>query len=318
MLRTYDGCVARAEQLLADGFGTKQAQANAKYFAQLAYEILANRIKDALRADGVIRDFQWNRAYDELPYSLAHWNEKQKERTFPHGFTFRTYGEKPLTFADAIPLIDRAAELLARIKAAPVVRKPPERTPAQRAKDAKARTCQVCGRPIFAELGVIAHHGYQRPGDGYQMPSCFGARFLPFEADRSRLAAYILARIDWLRQLVERREEIATEKSPLVFGYDVYVKGDDGKTLYSRGRPVTKKIVFSVTRGTLEGARTEHKGYFRDKNGRTFDQYLARELEARDREIADERSYIKGQQARYDAWKPTERWNDKTEKWEKA
>jgi hypothetical protein len=28
---------------------------------------------------------------------------------------------------------------------------------------------------------VIAHHGYQRPGDGWQTASCFGARFRPYE-----------------------------------------------------------------------------------------------------------------------------------------
>jgi len=43
-------------------------------------------------------------------------------------------------------------------------------------------TCQICGRPIKANSGLIAHHGYKRPAhQGWQTKSCFGARNLPYE-----------------------------------------------------------------------------------------------------------------------------------------
>jgi hypothetical protein len=42
-------------------------------------------------------------------------------------------------------------------------------------------TCQICGRAIKAGNGLIAHHGYQRPGHGWQTNSCFGARYRPYE-----------------------------------------------------------------------------------------------------------------------------------------
>ena len=42
-------------------------------------------------------------------------------------------------------------------------------------------TCQICGRIIKAKNGLIAHHGYQRPGQGWQTASCFGARYRPYE-----------------------------------------------------------------------------------------------------------------------------------------
>jgi len=44
-------------------------------------------------------------------------------------------------------------------------------------------TCQICGRPIKAKNGLIAHHGYKRPdrGSGWQTASCLGARFFPYE-----------------------------------------------------------------------------------------------------------------------------------------
>jgi hypothetical protein len=42
-------------------------------------------------------------------------------------------------------------------------------------------TCQICGRAIKANTGLIAHHGYKRPGQGWQTASCFGAKYRPYE-----------------------------------------------------------------------------------------------------------------------------------------
>lgn len=42
-------------------------------------------------------------------------------------------------------------------------------------------TCQICARAIKSKSGLIAHHGYQRPGQGWQTASCMGARFRPYE-----------------------------------------------------------------------------------------------------------------------------------------
>lgn len=51
--------------------------------------------------------------------------------------------------------------------------------------------CQICGRPIKATQGPIAHHGYQRPGWGWQSASCLGARYLPYEQNRDRIPQVI-------------------------------------------------------------------------------------------------------------------------------
>lgn len=48
-------------------------------------------------------------------------------------------------------------------------------------------TCQCCGRAIEARRGVIADHGYRRPGQGWQTPSCYGARAVPFELGHDAL-----------------------------------------------------------------------------------------------------------------------------------
>lgn len=67
----------------------------------------------------------------------------------------------------------------------------PEETAANRAKKElrakRCATCQICGRAILANTGFIAHHGYERPGEGYQTASCAGARELPFEVSSDAL-----------------------------------------------------------------------------------------------------------------------------------
>lgn len=49
------------------------------------------------------------------------------------------------------------------------------------AEPVKTTTCQICGRSILANTGLISHHGYKRPGGGWQTKSCAGARHLPYE-----------------------------------------------------------------------------------------------------------------------------------------
>jgi len=45
----------------------------------------------------------------------------------------------------------------------------------------KITTCQICARPVKSKSGLIAHHGYKRPGGGWQTASCAGAKHLPYE-----------------------------------------------------------------------------------------------------------------------------------------
>lgn len=60
-------------------------------------------------------------------------------------------------------------------------------------REVTTTTCQICGRPIKAKHGIIAHHGYTRPGNGWQTASCDGARHQPYEDARDRIPAAIKA-----------------------------------------------------------------------------------------------------------------------------
>jgi hypothetical protein len=52
-------------------------------------------------------------------------------------------------------------------------------------------TCQICGRAIKAVPGLIAHHGYRRPHEGWQTRSCLGARRRPYEVACDAIAPAI-------------------------------------------------------------------------------------------------------------------------------
>lgn len=60
-------------------------------------------------------------------------------------------------------------------------------------------TCQICGRAIKANTGLIAHHGYQRPyNQGWQTRSCFGARRVPFEHGHDAIDDYLVLLVQWI------------------------------------------------------------------------------------------------------------------------
>lgn len=56
-----------------------------------------------------------------------------------------------------------------------------ERAPYAKVKPLTTGHCQICAREIGTTTGLIAHHGYTRPGFGWQTASCFGARWRPYE-----------------------------------------------------------------------------------------------------------------------------------------
>ena len=68
-------------------------------------------------------------------------------------------------------------------------------------------TCQICERRIKANTGLIAHHGYKRPGHGWQTASCYGARHVPYEVGHDALDRWIKD----LRSWIARDEALLTK-----------------------------------------------------------------------------------------------------------
>lgn len=119
---------------------------------------------------------------------------------YPHvlpGYLKRTLATKTLPVAVRDDLVALLAEGIALndmlVALKPLVgKRAPQRTAKQVEREGNERTCQICGRGILGHAGIIAHHGYQRPGDGWQTDSCNGARELPFELSREKLGEEIV------------------------------------------------------------------------------------------------------------------------------
>lgn len=176
------------------------------------------------------------------------------------------------------------------------------------ARDRAAMTCQCCGRRYLANTGVIAHHAYRRPGDGWQTPSCMGARYAPFEQSRDRLG-YL---VDWYRDQhkahVASREAVANETEGFTLSYTDYTAPRDPRF----GHP---SISFIVTRTTFDaltfehGEKVRHRGVPGSNFWVSFDVEKITELRNRDRTIANILSEWKHQTWRYATWKQTHGWD---------
>jgi len=75
-------------------------------------------------------------------------------------------------------------------------------------------TCSCCFRDTAViETGRMAHHGYERPGDGAQSPSCAGVRFPPLEVSTEGLEWLVWSTSEKLgadRERLDRRDEMNT------------------------------------------------------------------------------------------------------------
>jgi hypothetical protein len=196
--------------------------------------------------------------------------------------------------------------------AKPLIRKKGELPKVKSAKqieeEADRMTCQCCERQIFAKLGSIAHHGYERPGYGWQTASCMGAKRLPFEVDRAALGEMIQFMRDRLARAEKHRAAIKAEKLPIVFEYERQLIGPQrGQQFgYWIKWPVVKHS-FNVSRESFEefkagpGSDSCYSIY-------DFDAYKARHVEYLSGQIKNLRAHINEEQARYDGWKQTHEW----------
>lgn len=168
-------------------------------------------------------------------------------------------------------------------------------------RSAKAMHCQICGCDVLAETGVIAHHGYQRPGEGWQTASCHGARELPFETDRAALGVYIEA-------LKERK--IGTEAALVAVRaetVDLRWTYND----YSQKRPRWERqpeVSVTVNRANFEERLAEARARFSGK-GVTFDQLKSGKIIELTTLTQSLHIAIVRQTKRFEGWAKTHDWD---------
>lgn len=113
-------------------------------------------------------------------------------------------------------------------------RKPSGKAPAPENPNKIVKTCACCFRDIaVGSDGKMVHHGYRRPGDGFQTNSCMGINYLPLEVSNEGLVALISV---IQRQLTDLETRLAN-------------LGPDSDLVDYRGRAVEK--------GTPEHRRAE-------------------------------------------------------------
>ena len=179
-------------------------------------------------------------------------------------------------------------------------------------READAMTCQCCGRAILAETGLIAHHGYERPYEGYQTASCFGARHLPFEVSRDRLGQEIELVKSQLAERRTYRAQVEAETVALTYSWNQSVQ-DPRRP---RGFLITKpRDIRRITRADFDAVVIDNPTAFKDAIGPrlpnwtyapfTFDVLKAKALGRVDGQIAAMVDHLAVQERRYAAWKPT-------------
>lgn len=278
-----------------------------------------NRVLESGWKKSTQEPFFYNGKYDERTYE-----ERELSNTFsipyPHvipGYLKRATAATKAAgpYRDAlIAFLTEVAPVCARFVALKdiVGKRQPTKTKAAIAREGVERTCQVCGRGIFANTGVIAHHGYERPGDGWQTASCSGARELPFELSRDALAAEIERLKAWEKIERDTLANIKTETVGLGFTYAVSIQ--DPKR--GPGWKITeKRSVSGITRENFETLQAENPDAFNSQRGPrdpatswkylpfTFDALKAKRIAQVEARIDGVVTAIRKQQARYHAWK---------------
>ncbi len=181
-------------------------------------------------------------------------------------------------------------------------------------------TCQCCGGAFLANTGKMAHHGYKRPGYGWQTASCMGARFVPFEVDRAQLGKMIDAMRAHLKGMKAHRAAIAGETQPISFDHKTpfigpvgpsYEHGSFRMTDNGWGRKVWPTVdqTFEVTRESFAAFK---EGPGRSSTyGQDYEAYKAAHVAGLDREIKNMVDHIALEAKRFNGWKQTHRWVNK-------
>lgn len=148
--------------------------------------------------------------------------------------------------------------------------------------------CQICERAIKANTGLIAHHGYKRPGHGWQTRSCFGARYRPYEAACDALPPAIES---CQRYLAQREAFLADWLANPPATIDKVRQGPNGfaftRVTYERPEGFTPRMDGSYTSWRYEGE------YYRAA-------YAAKH------DIRDTKEALARMQKRLADWKPLE------------
>jgi hypothetical protein len=302
--KRLDQYLTLAAEAHARGFTSEAKRKEALDWASRAYGEARSILGAELRAQ-----FPWNettRSYpaaflalsDVAPHDLHQWRPK--------------HAQALAGYPDFVGRVTTLAALREGIKGQPLQAKQPKpKTAAQLAKEATQMTCQICNRPIFAERGRIAHHGYERPGTGWQTASCEGALKLPFEVSKDALVNHI----ERIRAHIERTElllaETIAEHASVPYRYTSQEREPGARGRFGAHRQKTLQVTrdsFAAKLAEIAADRAYGTGA-----GETFDRTKDAAVRALQGELEASRDYLAAQVARAAAWTQTHRTGAKAE-----
>lgn len=155
--------------------------------------------------------------------------------------------------------------------------------------------CQICARPIKANTGIIAHHGYERPHQqGWQTASCDGARQLPYEVSRD----FIPVVIERYRMHAKNQQDIADNmlRSPAATITRIHRHAFSGEQYKTEDFELPAG--FDPYAAVNAGARSFSFASYENEFVKQYETHRSNE-----REIKEAIEFL---QRRYDEWKPVE------------
>jgi hypothetical protein len=146
--------------------------------------------------------------------------------------------------------------------------------------------CQVCGRVIKSNTGVIAHHGYKREA-GWQSDSCLGARYLPYEESCERLKEVALIVEDYIKTNEAGLEKLLAEPPQTL-------------KVFERRSSFSPEVAVEYTKP--EGFTKDSPSY----RPHTYEDAYARQVYNYQRSIRLAKADLANMQHRIQDWKPAE------------
>lgn len=172
--------------------------------------------------------------------------------------------------------------------------------------EGKRVRCQICDRHILGSKGLVAHHGFQRPGRrGYQTRSCMGARYPSYEVCRDRLQDWIRLLYNEACDLEGRITRLRDAQGGKVDAGLIIVVIYHTKKVSPDGYGFTEVPHFlQVTRANFDDTCMINRRVFIKQKIDTYDKLLARELTWVRNELAGVKQSLDYAVQRFHSWKP--------------
>lgn len=152
--------------------------------------------------------------------------------------------------------------------------------------DKTRHECQICEGHFTAKKGLLAKHGYKRPGDGFLHGECFGAHRVDYATGTDALVEYRVLIADMHAGAVRAFEALAGLPAFNQTTLDYQRDKETGRIVYHGRRAQMIPVSESFAPGVSPLLQYNHALDYERMSRRSKVANLARELERIDARIA--------------------------------